>query len=387
MSNIKQMREKYEQIKALNPKRASSARSQASQSRLQPEMCHSQQRLQNSQSLLCSPCYNQKLYEQREYMKRQQSELEKVVCVINLQNLLKRQLEINLQEESYKSQKEKQQVIQRKQIEKFNLQLSSQFQLKKQEMQSQQKAQEIEFERQVIRKNQEIEEQERAQKQQKIQNLGQQLKEQIEEKKRLTQQDFHQHNGITDDPYWRHQSQGEKEVQQRKNYQQQYVNNNWTHFERERLKKINQAKLDQEKDIQDRVRSLREYHLILQQEKQEKMNSQRQLILDLTEQVKRKRERDQQEKQLNQRLQKEKDQQDLLQQQERELKEIKNKKNVSQQMILGLENQLSYKKSNQRKTQEDSCNNTLLLQSQINKQMVPCSKCKRCQDPQFLSKL
>ncbi|CAD8209943.1 unnamed protein product [Paramecium octaurelia] len=377
MSNIKQMREKYEQIKAMNPKRASSARSQVSQSRLQPEMCHSQQRLQNSQSLLCSPCYNQKLYEQREYLKRQQSELEK--------NLMKRQLEINLQEESYKSQKEKQQIIQRKQIEQFNLQLSSQFQLKKQEIQSQQKAQQIEFERQVIRKNQEIEEYEKAQKLQKIQSLGQQLKEQIEEKKRLTQQDFHQHNGITDDPYWRHQSQGEKEVQQRKNYQQQYVNNNWTHFERERLKKINQAKLDQEKDIQDRVRSLREYHLFLQQEKQEKMNSQRQLILDLTEQVKRKRERDQQEKQLNQRLQRERDQQDLQQLQERELKEIKNKKSVSQQMILGLENQLSYKKSNQRKTQEDSCNNTLLLQSQINKQMVPCSKCKRCQDPQFLS--
>ncbi|CAD8210145.1 unnamed protein product [Paramecium pentaurelia] len=377
MSNIKQMREKYEQIKANNPKRASSARSQVSQSRLQAEMGHSQQRLQNSQSLLCSPCYNKKLYEQREYMKRQQNELEK--------NLMKRQLDINLQEEQYKSQVERQQIINRKQIEQFNLQLSSQFQLKKQEMQSQQKAQEIEFERQVIRKNLDIEEQEKIQRLKKIQSLGQQLKEQIEEKKRLTQQDFHQNNGIIDDPYWRHQSQGEKEVLQRKNYQQQYVNNNWTHFERERLKKINQSKLDQEKDIQDRVKALREYHLFLQQEKQEKMNSQRQLILDLTEQVKRKKERDAQEKQINQRLQRERDQQDLLQQQERELKEIKNKKSVSQQMILGLENQLSYKKSNQRKTQEDSCNNTLLLQSQINKQLVPCSKCKKCQDPQFLS--
>ncbi|CAD8121309.1 unnamed protein product [Paramecium sonneborni] len=379
MQNIKQMREKYEQIKAMNPKRSNSARSQLSQSRQQIQISQSQQRLQNTQSLLCSPCYNKKLYEQKEYLKRQQSELEK--------DLTKKQLEINLKEEQSKSNFEKQQIIQKKQIEQHNLQLSSQYYLKKQEMQSKQKAQEIEFQREVILKNQEIEQYEKMQKLQKLQNLGQELKDQIEEKKRQTQQNFHQNNGVVDDPYWRHQSQGEKEVLQRKHYQQQYVNNNWTHFERERLKKINQAKQDQEKDVQDRIKALRDYHHFLQLEKQEKINTQRQLIQDLCEQVQKKKERDFQEKLLNQRLQRERDQQELLKQQERELREIKNKKSISQQMIMGLDNQLSLKKSNIRKTQEDSCNNTLLLQSQINKQLVPCQNCKKCQEPQFLSLL
>ncbi|CAD8121984.1 unnamed protein product [Paramecium sonneborni] len=377
MQNIKQMREKYEQIKNMNPKRSNSARSQMSQSKYQIQISQSQQRLENTQSLLCSPCYNRKLYEQREFLKRQESELEK--------NLTKKQLEINLKEEQSKSKFEQQQIIQKKQIEQHNLQLSSQYYLKKQEMQQKQKAQEIEFQREVILKNQEIEQYEKMQKLQKLQNLGQELKEQIEEKKRQTLQNYHQNNEIIDDPYWRHQSQGEKEVQQRRNYQQQYVNNNWTHFERERLKKINKKKEDQEKDFQDRIKALRDYDHFLQQEKLEKINTQRQLIQNLCEQVQKKKERDFQEKLLNQRLQRERDQQDILKQQERELREIKNKKSINQQMIMGLDNQLSFKKSNIRKTQEDSCNNTLLLQSQINKQMVPCSNCKRCQDPSFLS--
>ncbi|CAD8138493.1 unnamed protein product [Paramecium octaurelia] len=387
MQNVKQMREKYENIKQHNPNRNASARSYHSQTpskeQYQIAFSNSQKSTQNpiiqiGKTLLCSPCYNKRLLNKKQLNKKQESELEK--------RLLMNQLEQNQLLEQQKINFEVGQLSYRKQLEQQNRVISRQLQDQQKEKERQIKEQEILQQNLIIKQNQEILQKEKDEKKKKQNSLHQELASQLEQQKRLKKLDQLSQSVEFDDPYWRYQAQEEKELQRRKHCQLIINNNNWQNHEKEQLKKQQQEKAIKNKEIDERIKTLQEYHNQLEQEKIEKQQIQQQLILDLNAQVKLKKTKEEAMKLIELQKQRQRDEEIIEQEKQRHNQELCNKKKVNQEIIEGLNKQVEMQKQQNIKQQQEPVKTDFyLFKPTVEKQTISCADCKKQQVPQQLS--
>ncbi|CAD8057240.1 unnamed protein product [Paramecium sonneborni] len=387
MQNVKQMREKYENIKQHNPNRNVSSRSFHSQTpskeQYQVAFSSSQQSqqkqiIQIGKNLLCSPCYNKRLLNKQQLNKQQEFELEK--------RLLKKQMEQNQLLEQQKINFEVGQLSYRKQQEQQNLAISKQLQEQQREREKLIKEQELQQQNLIIKQNQEILQKEKFEKKKKQNSLHQELASQIEQQNRFKKQDQLSQSMEYDDPYWRYQEQEQKEIQRRKNYQMIYNNNNWQNHEKEQIKKKQQEKDFKNKEIDERIKTLQDYHNQLELEKIEKQQIQHQLILDLNAQVKLKKTKQKAIKLIEQQKQRQRDQEVVQLEKQRQQQEICNKKKVSQEIIEGLNKQVEMQKQQNTKQQPESINSDFyILKPVVEKKTISCADCKKQQVPEQLS--
>ncbi|CAD8131681.1 unnamed protein product [Paramecium octaurelia] len=387
MQNVKQMREKYENIKQLNPNRDVSSRSFHSHtpSKEQYQVAFSsgkksidQPNISIGKTLLCSPCYNKRLLNKQQQNKKQESELEK--------RLLMKQMEQNQLREQQKINFEVGQLSLRKQMEQQNLNISKELLDLHKEKERQLKEQEIQQQNLIIKQNQEILQQEKIEKKKKQHSLHQELSSQIEQQKRLQKIEYMSQSMEFDDPYWRNQAYEEKEQQRRKNYQMMCNNNHWQNHEKEQQKKQQKERALKNKEIDERIKTLQDYHNQLEQEKIEKQQIQHQLILDLNAQVKLKQTKQQAIKLIDQQKQRQRDQEIMQQEKLRKYKEICHKKKVSQEIIESLNKQIEMQKQlNPKQQQEQIKSDFYILKPVVEKQTISCTDCKKQQVPQQLS--
>ncbi|KAM3134049.1 hypothetical protein pb186bvf_013891 [Paramecium bursaria] len=379
--NIKQLRDKYDEIKSVNPHRDQSVKSMKSQtpSRQQREAAFGGSRKSiiqignTTKTLLCSPCFNRRQAEYRR-LQRQRESLDQKHHVQDLVRYEETREYLQRNQELMVSMK-------RRQLEEQNLRESLiQKEKQKQEFLSE-KQKDKEYERYIMLKNRELDELEKNMRLNKQKSLNRELQQQIEYKK-INQRE--EKASFSEDPYWKYFSEEEHRQMQRKNQQVQYVEQNWNYHQQQKRK---QSQLEQQalqQELQQRNQTLIDLSVKSKEKKQVKLNYQREYNNQLQLQMKVKQAQKETARLLE--LQQARQYDSMIQQREseRDRMEYQQRQRLTESLRYGLKSQSQ--QSKRPETPKGVYTNDI-MRSQVSKKHIMCNDCQRPQEPQQLTEL